>query len=930
MYISEAETRKSIIDQTLYNAGWNPNNLSQVTQELDIWVEEYVTSNSKYEGHLFADYALLGRDGHPIAVVEAKRTLVDARIGKEQSRNYAEQIQKKTGKQMPFVFYTNGHDTYFWETEEYPPRKIYGFPTLEDLERIRFLRNNKQALSETFINKDISGRPYQIQAIRALMEEIEKKHRKFLLVMATGTGKTRTCISAIDALMRSNHVQRVLFLVDRIALQEQALEAFKDYLPNAPTWPKRGEKEITTDRRVYVCTYPTMLNIIENDKQPLSPHFFDLIVADESHRSIYNIYKNIFDYFDSIQLGLTATPKDSIDHNTFKLFNCENELPTFAYSYEEAVNNIPPYLCDFEVLKIRTKFQQQGINRGTIDSAEQKRLFAEGKDPDEIDYAGTELEKKVSNKGTNTLIVREFMEECIKDPSGVLPGKTIFFAVSKKHAFRLAEVFDSLYPEYKGKLTEVIISDIKGVHGKGGLLDKFKNQDMPRIAISVDMLDTGIDVREIVNLVFAKPVYSYTKFWQMIGRGTRVLDDHKTKEWCPKKDKFLIMDYWDNFDYFKMNPKGKEPAEQKPLPVRLFEARLNKLISAKGVTNVNVVAKTIIKLREDIEKLPKKSVIILDSASDIAKVESDEFWSVLTQEKMDYLKNTIAPLMRSLSGVDFKAMGFELDITELSTAKLMSEVKKFDALKEGVVEKVSELPLSVNIVAKEKDTIEKIKSAEFWYTFDDNELDETIEKLAPLMKYRETFNPKDSEEKLNLKDLLAIKEFVEFGPRNERMSTVKYREKVENLIEVLLENNIILKKLKSGKDLSQNEIKELANLLQEQDPYITEDLLQKIYDNKKAKFISLIKHVLGIENIGTFEEEVAKSFDEFIKEHNTFSNNQIRFLLTLKTYIIQTGKIEKRDLINAPFTQLHPEGIRGVFSNFEIDEILSFTTKLVA
>ena len=505
----------------------------------------------------------MGKDGYPLAVVEAKKTSRNAEEGKVQSLLYAETIHKNNpGRELPFVIYTNGHDIFFWNSQLYPPYKVYGFPTREDLERLRFITANSGSLSEELINTNISGRPYQIAAIRSILEGIEKKRRKFLLVMATGTGKTRTCVSLIDVLMRTNHVLKVLFLVDRIALRDQALDAFKEHLPNAPVWPKREgssvESEFTTDRRVYVTTYPSLLNEIESNTCIFSPYFFDLVVADESHRSIYNVYKNIFDYFNVIQLGLTATPTGQIDHNTFKLFDCEDQLPSFNYSYEEAVNNKPPYLCDSEVLKISSRFMIEGISQRTITPEDAKRLLAEGKDPDSINYEGSDLEKRVTNKGTNALIVREFMEECIKSPDGVLPGKTIIFAISKKHASRLVETFDRLYPEYKGRIAEVMISGIKGVYGKGGLLDKFRNYDMPRIAVSVDMLDTGIDVLEIVNLVFAKPVFSYTKFWQMIGRGTWVLNQSALKPWCLEKDKFLIVDMWENFEYFKETPKGRE------------------------------------------------------------------------------------------------------------------------------------------------------------------------------------------------------------------------------------------------------------------------------------------------------------------------------------------------------------------------------------
>jgi len=615
---TETETRQEIIDLQLAKASWDVEDPSQVTEELDIVVDEkkWKETTSKYDGHLFADYALLGRDRYPLAVVEAKKTSRNAEEGKEQALIYAKEIHRKNpSREMPFVFYTNGHEIHYWDSERYPPRKVYGFPTRDDLERIRFLRSESSTLSEELINKDIVGRPYQIQAIRSVLESVEKKKRKFLLVMATGSGKTRTCIALIDVLMRANWAQRILFLVDRVALRDQALDAFKEHLPNSPVWPKSEgnyvEKEFATDRRVYVSTYPTILNEIERDECKFSPHFFDLIIADESHRSIYNVYKNIFQYFDSIQLGLTATPTNHIDHDTFDLFNCEDEMPTFNYSYEEAVNNIPPYLSDFEVLKIRT-------NR-TITPEDAKKLLAEGKDPDEIDYEGSELEKKVTNKGTNALIVREFMEECIKSPDGVLPGKTIFFAISKNHAYRIVATFDRLFPEYKGQIARVLISGIKGVHGKGQLLDQFKTANMPRVAVSVDMLDTGIDVREIVNLVFAKPVYSYTKFWQMIGRGTRILDETKLKSWCLEKDKFLIIDMWENFEYFKEFPPGKEPKGQIPLPVRLFHvpvrlfhARLDKLSASIEKKKEDVREKVIEQLRNDIDSLPKNSVIVLD------------------------------------------------------------------------------------------------------------------------------------------------------------------------------------------------------------------------------------------------------------------------------------------------------------------------------
>lgn len=930
---TEAQTRQEIIDERLKISGWDVNNPSQVTAELDIWVglpEGIMEPRDKYQGHQFADYALLGDDGYPLAIVEAKKTSKDARVGQEQARQYAENISLKWEKDVPFVFYTNGHDIYFWDTEKYPPRKVYGFPTKKDLERMLFLRKNEKPLSQELIQKEIAGRPYQIEAIRSVFENLDKGKRKSLLVMATGTGKTRTCVAMIEALMRANKVQKVLFLVDRIALRNQALDAFKEFLPNAPVWPKVGEHDIVTDRRIYCTTYPTMLNIIEDKDCPLSPHFFDMIVADESHRSIYNVYKNIFDYFDSVQLGLTATPKDAIEHNTFGIFECEDGIPTYAYSYEEAINNKPPYLSDFEVLKVRTKFQKEGIRKDNITIAEQQKLLADGKEPTEINYEGSEIEKKVTNKGTNALIVQEFMENCIKDESGTLPGKTIFFAMTMKHARRLQEVFDDLYPEHKGNIAKVIVSDDSRVYGKGGLLDQFINKDFPRIAISVDMLDTGIDVRELVNLVFAKPVFSYTKFWQMIGRGTRLLEPKKMKPWCKVKDKFLIIDCWENFEYFQMNPTGKIDKPSKPLPVRLFETKLQKLNLAESQDNTELVRNTIQKLKGDIVKLPLNNVVILDAKSKIDKVD-EPFWQKLNEDKKLFLEKEIAPLMRTRTGEDYKAMSFELKVLHYSTAKLDKQAgqdKKIRILEEVLIEMVSDLPLSVNVVAKEKELIEEVLNNGYLEKADEEALEVLIQKIAPLMKYREE-GIKPDQDSLDLRDITSEKQFIKFGPAHERITIQKYREKVEALIKKLEEENQILQKIKLGADITQEEVEELADTLNEYDPYPTEENLQKAYDARKVMFLDLIKYIMGIGGLVTFSEKVSEAFAEFIAEHNTLAPNQIQFLIVLRDFIINNGELTKKDLVSEPFTKLHARGFLGLFTPQLQTEILSFTNKIL-
>ena len=940
---NEKLTRKEIIDNRLKQADWNVTDRTQVIEEFDIHLTVVEEPATPYAGHQYSDYVLLGKDGKPLAVVEAKKTSVDAALGREQAKQYCYNILSTQGGELPFCFYTNGYDIYFWDLDNYPPKKVYGFPTRDDLERYAYIRRARKALAGELINTKIAGRNYQIAAIRAVMEAIEKRKRKFLLVMATGTGKTRTCIALVDALMRAGWAERVLFLVDRIALRDQTLDAFKEHLPNEPRWPKQGEKEIATDRRIYVSTYPTMLNVIRNEGKSLSPHFFDLIVVDESHRSIYNTYQEILDYFNTVTLGLTATPTDVIDHNTFNLFECEDGVPTYAYSYDEAVNHIPPFLSNFQVMKIKTKFQDEGINKRTISLEDQQKLMLEGKEIEEINYEGTEIEKKVINRGTNALIVREFMEESIKDTNGVLPGKTIFFCISKAHARRVEEIFDSLYPEYKGELAKVLVSEDPRVYGKGGLLDQFVHNDMPRIAISVDMLDTGIDVRELVNLVFAKPVYSYTKFWQMIGRGTRLLEPEKIKPWCTNKDNFLILDCWDNFEYFKLNPRGKELKPQIPLPVRLFGVRLEKIEEAQTQNNSEIANKEIQNIRKQIEALPKNSVVIMEARHELQRLEDKNFWTNLNADKMDFLEATVKPLLRTVSDADFKAMRFEKDIVEVSLAFLKGDTKpyskpgsfndvllsKFETLKESIIEIIGELPLSINIVAREQELIRQAQSNHYWATINEDKFDELIQKLSPLMKFREAVIPLVPA-RFNLKDIVAEKEFIEFGPQHEALSVAKYRELVEKKINELVSGSPILQKLKQGQEITPEEAEQLAEELHNEHPHITIDLLRKVYNHRKAALVQFIRHILGIEQLETFAETLTKAFDDFIARHSYLSSRQLQFLDLLKNFVLEKGDVSKRNLIESPFTMLHPEGIRGIFNQKEIDEILRLTEQVLA
>lgn len=932
---TEAQTRALYINNQLALAGWNVKDRSQVIEELEIHLRPQGVRErppaSEFEDKRFSDYGLL-LNGNPAAVLEAKRTSRSAELGQEQALQYAQQLRDTQDVELPFVFYSNGHNHFFWDSDNYSPEQISGFPTKDDLEWMCKRRRERSPLSVELINRDIAGRGYQIEGIRRILEAIEVKNRKFLMVMATGTGKTRTAIALVDVLRRARWAKRVLFLVDRIALRDQALDAFKEHISAEPRWPEKGDKDFPANRRIYVTTYPTMLNLIQNGTTPstyISPFFFDVVIADESHRSIYNVYKNVLDYFSAIKIGLTATPTDFIDHDTFDLFDRELNDPTFAYTYEEAIAHVPPYLSDYEVLKVRSKFQLEGIHGNVLESAEQKKLIAEGKDLEDIDFEGTELERKVTNSGTNGLIVREFMEESIKDPSGTLPGKTIIFAISIDHAHRLQKLFDEFYPEHKGKLARVLVSEDSRVHGKGGLLDQFKHKDMPRVAISVDMLDTGVDVLEVVNLVFAKPVYSYVKFWQMIGRGTRVLleDASQRKPWCPDKDRFLIIDCWGNFEWHKMHPTGREPQVAVSAPVRLFRARIDQLEAALAQANTELADLVKEDLQEDVAALPERNIVVQGAAAELDRLSAPQFWKRMGPDSIGFLRTAIAPILRSRSGTDLKNLRFEIDAVEYSTARLAGEEDRAEAIRESLRSQIDELPLTINTVREEQALIEAAVEETWWLAPSEAELHNLVARLAPLMKHR-TASAKPWME-LNLKDMTAIKEKIDLGGDLGQMSVAAYRERIESFIRDLVGGHPILQKVRDGQELSKDEIHDLAALLEASELQVTEERLQEIYDNRTARFLQLLRHILGLEHISSWEETVSERFDAFIAAHTDLTSLQIMFLRTLNTFVLQRRKIEKRDLVDAPFTGLHPSGIQGLFTAEEIEEILALTGELV-
>ncbi len=632
--LNEQQTRYTLIDPVLAKAGWNLADRTSVGFEIP--VEGYDASPQSG----ITDYCLFRPNGEVLAVIEAKKTRRDARVGKEQVFRYVTEIEKKQSFR-PFALMANGEDIYFWDSDQYPERLVAGFFSREDLERLLHLKQNKLPLSEIKINDKIVNRSYQIEAIRRIGESIEqRKKRKALLVMATGTGKTRTIMALIDVFLRARQAQKVLFLADRDSLVEQALtDGFKVFLPNEARTRIRSYN-IDKTARVYVSTLQTL----EMCYEKISPAEFDLIVTDECHRSIYNKYTDVLAYFDAIQIGLTATPAHFIDRDTFRFFETDGTAPTFLYTYDKAVKE--NYLADYNVYSAQTKFQRKGIKGVELSEEEQDSLRDRGINPEDINFEGTDLERKVTNKDTLHRQWEELMDVCYKDAAGQLPAKTIVFAITQKHAFRLEEAFNEMYPEHKGQLARVITS---GVERASDLLTKFKKEDFPRIAISVDMLDTGVDVPEVMNLAFMKPVGSQIKFWQMIGRGTRSLEACTHLQWLPerKKDNFLIVDFWENFEHFNMMPKDDEGARQIPVLVTIFNTRLNKLevllktpaaglfgddsLKAKG-QKFSDLERTIAELKNDISRIPLDSFTVKKHLKEVRDAWNDEFWQYFTSE----------------------------------------------------------------------------------------------------------------------------------------------------------------------------------------------------------------------------------------------------------------------------------------------------------
>lgn len=914
--ISEAQTRYNYIDPQLEKAGWNLNDHTQVGFEIP--VDGY--DRTIIEG--ITDYCLYRENGEVIAVVEAKRTSRDARVGKQQVFNYVTAIEKKQSFR-PFAFMANGDDVFFWETDAAAERRVAGFFSRKNLERILFLKQNRLPLNSVQIKASIIDRAYQIEAIRSISEAVEvRKKRKALLVMATGTGKTRTIMALIDVFLQARVAQKVLFLADRDALVKQALtDGFKAHLPHEARARIRTY-EIDKTARVYVSTLQTL----EMCYDQFDPAEFDLIITDECHRSIYNKYTDVLAYFDAVQIGLTATPAQYIDRDTFQFFACDGITPTYLYTYEQAVKE--KYLADYNVYAAQTKFQRKGIKGVDLTEEEKETLRTRGIDPDEINYEGTDLERKVTNQDTLRRQWEEFLDVCHKDATGQLPGKSIVFAITHNHAMRLSEAFNEMYPEHQGKLVQVIDSKMERA---GDLLENFKTQNFPRIAISVDMLDTGVDIPEIVNLAFMKPINSQIKFWQMIGRGTRSYETCAHLDWLPerRKENFFIVDFWENFSHFQMMPKDEEGARQIPVLVTIFNTRLNKLLLFLGDQSSEDARRIIRNLRADIARIPLKSFSVKKVFKEVRDAWDDDFWRYLTHDKIQFLRLKVAPLLRFVPNVNPAEAFFVSKMERCGLAFLQH--KELKQHRESIREDVSLLPTTIKDVAAHQSLINNMLSNEFWSDISLKKIDDAMETLAPLMKYRRERPTVVIE--LGLDDIIDSRKWVVLRKDAQKLYVEEYRKKVEEKIEQIVRKHPVIQRLKRGESVDVNDLIKLEETLENElatdEISLDEDNMLKAFGVRAGSFVDFLKHVLNIETMPTYETIVRKAFDAFILEHN-YSADQSRFLHAVQNVFIHRRKLEVADLYEEPFTNFGTNAVEKLFSEKDIHELVELTNKLTA
>ncbi|MCZ2722399.1 DEAD/DEAH box helicase family protein [Marinomonas sp. 15G1-11] len=904
---NEAKTRKLLIDAMLVQAGWN------VSDPDSVGIEVEVAFPNNPSGKGYVDYVLWGSDGKPLAVVEAKRSSSSSdQEGREQARLYANSLEQQFG-QRPVIFYTNGYETFIWDDAQYnSPRIVYGFYSKDSLDYLIYQRQYRDnQLEQNNPNLKIADRLYQINAIKSVAHTFQEQRRKALIIQATGTGKTRVSIALADLMLNAGWAKRVLFLCDRKELRTQASEAFKTNLPSEPRCEIGETNKIDENARIYVSTYPGMMNRFAQ----LDVGFFDLIIADESHRSIYNRYRDIFDYFDALQVGLTATPVTFISRNTFDMFGCETTDPTYQFGLKEAIEHEPPYLVDFKVKDVTTEFLRDGIHYNDLTDA-QKRQLEDDLGSDEAQnasYQGKDIGRKIFSEKTDQEILENLMNYGIKDETNSLVGKTIVFANNQKHAEHLEKLFCKLYPQYGNKVCKVIHNKVSHVES---LIKEFKKGDNDfRIAISVDMLDTGIDVPEVVNLVFAKTVKSSVKFWQMIGRGTRLCKNlfGKGKD----KTEFLIFDHYGNFDFFEQEYKEPQDVGGKPLLQTCFEARVNLAIQALKHNHREGFDSAIELIKADIADLPRDSVAVRKALRQVDTLLQTDSLQKLNATTQHVLSDTIAPLMAVRPLKDKHATQLDRLMAAVETS-FIEQSASFEDGRDTLIEQISTLAVNIQAVRQKQAIIDEVNSAEFWQTPSVAKLENARTQLRSIMKFRQSESTAGKDPlKTRTQDGKVVTEVREHKLYNKDEVSV-YRRRAKELLDNLVATNPILQKIKAHEAVSEDDLKNLTSTILTTHPTVSLDTLNAFYGRTADQLHITLQELVGLE-----PEKVSEHFTDFVHRHPNLTSQQVRFMDLLKTYITNYGFIDIAKLYEAPFTSVNPNGVDGVFKDTDVDDLVS-------
>ena len=881
--LSEYKTRKIYIDSMLLDAGW--------TEGKD-WINEVKLPGMPNKSEVgYADYVLYDDMHRPLAVVEAKRTCVDVAKGRQQAKLYADLLENQYNRR-PVVFLTNGFETRIIDNQ-YPERKVAVIYSKRDLEKLFNLQTMKTSLKHIVVDKDIAGRYYQEGAIKAVCDTFDNRNRrKALLVMATGSGKTRTVIALCKVLLDKGWAKNILFLADRNSLVTQAKRNFANLLPDLSCSNLVEEKENYTAHCIF-STYQTMMNCIDSVKDVNGKLFtcghFDLVICDEAHRSIYNKYRDIFNYFDAPLVGLTATPKDEIDKNTYGIFDLENGVPTYGYELSQAVKD--GYLVDFMTVETKLKFIEEGIAYDEL-SEEDKAAYEEtfefedGKLPERINSSA--LNTWIFNEDTIKQVLYVLMKDGLKVDYGQKIGKTIIFAKNHDHAEKILEVFNKQYPEYskKGQSFAKVI-DNHMTYAQSAI-DEFSDpKKMPQIAISVDMLDTGIDVPEILNLVFFKKVMSKAKFWQMIGRGTRLcsgLIDGQDKE------KFYIFDFCGNFEFFRMN-QGKTTANMVALQGAIFSLKFEiayKLQSLEYQIDRLIVyrSKLVEAMVGKVQELNRENFAVRQHLKYVDTYSVENNYQSITFEDTLMVREELAPLImpdgEEASAVRFDALMYGMELAYLAG-------KGYGRHKSDLFKKIEGLAGVANIpeIKKQSELINKILHTDYIDNAGIDEFEHIRISLRNLMKYLPQGMIKYD---TDFTDEILSTEWNDSELENDELKN--YKAKAEFYVRQH-QDNIAIAKLKTNQPLTEMDVESLEQILWKE--VGSKDDYEKEYGHKPLG--EFVREIVGLDMNAAKE-----AFSEFLNDIN-LDSRQIYFVNQIVEYIVHNGMMKDLSVLQeSPFT----------------------------